>query len=186
MERSNTLEETCRGYSEYVCQNLSCHGGNWASKIRSGKLKALYLIILLGFQSYVFNYIITSLWTFWSGNLMKIEECFLNFFSKIMSLKPFSTGARHVSATYFKERSEFIPYPRITVCNPRMFDARKVHQMNISDDLLTYIRFTVDQDGASAFLQYSESFEEAPIEEFIRRNFSNTLDKLAIRYSSPN
>ena len=64
-----------------------------------------------------------------------------------------------------------------------MFDARKVEQMNISDDLLMYIRFTVDKEGANTFMQYSEGFQEAPIEEFIRRNFSNTLDKLAIRYS---
>ena len=77
MEGTNTLEDTLRGYSEYVCQNLSCHGGNWASKIRSGKLKALYLIILLGFQAYVFNYIIRNLWTFWSGNVIKSVEQFL-------------------------------------------------------------------------------------------------------------
>ena len=64
-----------------------------------------------------------------------------------------------------------------------MFDARKVQQMNISDDLLTYIRFTVDNEAINTFMQYGEGFEEAPIEEFIRRNFSNTLDKLAIRYS---
>ena len=177
MERTNTLEDTLRGFSEYVCQNLSCHGGNWASKIRSGKLKALYLIILLGFQAYVFNYIIRNLWTFWSGNVIKSVKQFL------LTNQEFSTGTRHVSATYFKERSEFIPYPRITVCNPRMFDARKVQQMNISDELLTYIRFTVDNEAINTFMQYGEGFEEAPIEEFIRRNFSNTLDKLAIRYS---
>ena len=64
-----------------------------------------------------------------------------------------------------------------------MFDARKVQQMNISDELLTYIRFTVDNEAINTFMQYGEGFEEAPIEEFIRRNFSNTLDKLAIRYS---
>ena len=67
MEGTNTLEDTLRGYSEYVCQNLSCHGGNWASKIRSGKLKTFYLIVLLGIQSIVFQYIISNLAAFISG-----------------------------------------------------------------------------------------------------------------------
>ena len=92
MERTNTLEDTLRGYSEYVCQNLSCHGGNWASKIRSGKLKALYLIVLLGFQSWVFNYIITNLWTFWSGNMVinKLRYGDLRYKHEILILGPLS------------------------------------------------------------------------------------------------
>lgn len=86
MEGTNTLEDNLRGYSEYVCQNLSCHGGNWASKIRSGKLKTFYLIVFLGLQGIVFQYIISSLAKFISGifyvQIKNVNSLMLKYFDE--------------------------------------------------------------------------------------------------------
>ena len=60
MVESN-LQDKLRAYVEYICQNVSCHGGNWAFKIRSGKLKSCYLLVMVGFQFFVMSVVLQKL-----------------------------------------------------------------------------------------------------------------------------
>ena len=158
------LQDKIGAFVEYFSQNVSCHGSHWVSEIKSGKLRILYMALMLGLQYCLFHYVIQSLWN---------EE------------------SRGIQLSFYKVTEEFIPYPNYTVCNPRMFDKKKVQALNLSSSLLTYIYFSMNPHTESIYgftwqlyaNNQSESIESLD-EEFRNHpvsNISDIFNYLAIR-----
>ena len=95
---------------EYILQNSSCHGGNWVMKLSNSKIKTAGTVLVFFFQLVTF-YIITSM-----------------IFGPTVD---FSTSLLW--------DSEEIIFPNITICNPRIYDRKKV-QGNIADNKKIHYR----------------------------------------------
>ena len=162
MAQQCNLQDKIRALVEYFSQKTSCHGSHWVSEIKSGKLRILYMALMLGLQYCLFHYVIHSLWN---------EE------------------SRGIQLSFYKVTEEFIPYPNYTVCNPRMFDKKKVDDLNISSNLLTYIYFSMNPhtENIYTFLwqlekhnisikSLDEEFRNNPVS-----NISDIFNYLAIR-----
>ena len=162
MAQQCNLQDKIRALVEYFSQKTSCHGSHWVSEIKSGKLRILYMALMLGLQYCLFHYVIQSLWN---------EE------------------SRGIQLSFYKVTEEFIPYPNYTVCNPRMFDKNKVQALNLSSTLLTYIYFSMNPHTYSTYgfiwqLNQTNQSIESLDKEFRNHPISNISDifnYLAIR-----
>ena len=161
MAQQCNLQDKIRAFVGYFSQKSSCHGIHWVSEIKSGKLRILYMILMLGLQYNLFQFVISSL---------------------------FNTD-RGITTSFYKVSEEFIPYPNYTVCNPRMFDKHKVEALNLSSSLLTYIYFSMNpytdsiygfnwqlNENNISILSLDEEFRNHPVS-----NISDIFNYLAIR-----
>ena len=162
MAQQCNLQDKIRALVEYFSQKTSCHGSHWVSEIKSGKLRILFMVLMLGLQGVLFQFVISSLWN---------EE------------------SRGIQLSFYKATEEFIPYPNYTVCNPRMFDKNKVNALNISSNLLTYIYFSMNPHTENIYTfawqldEHNISIESLD-EEFRNNpvsNISDIFNYLAIR-----
>jgi hypothetical protein len=85
-------------YLEYMCGNVSTHGGNWLPEIKNIKLKSIYMIAILALQIIMFFMFIST----FTGSGITI----------------------YTSTDWINPKH--IEFPYITVCNPRMFDLSRV------------------------------------------------------------
>ena len=162
MSQFNLLQDKVREYVEYFSLNASCHGSTWVSQIKSGKLRLLYVVLMLVLQFLLFYFVITCLFN---------QE-------------------RGIYTSFYKATEEFIPYPNYTVCNPRMFDKNKVQALNLSSTLLTYIYFSMNPHTESIYgftwqLDLNNQSIESLDEEFRKHpvsNISDIFNYLAIRW----
>ena len=101
-EIPKSLKVTCQRYLDYICQNSSCHGGNWAMKIKSTKLKIVLQIIAI------------------------LLQC-LMLFAFIYAL-----FVRDVEVTNWQiwDKNDG-SFPNLTICNHRIFDKRKTEGLHI-------------------------------------------------------
>ena len=95
-----SLIEAWKRLLDYICSNSSCHGGNWAMKLKSSLLKISYQIIVLLAQVFMFSSVIFTL-----------------FFEK---LEPTYT---------YKHYQNSGTFPNLIICNHQMFDKAKVQGM---------------------------------------------------------
>ena len=82
---------------EYILQNTSCHGGNWVMKWSNPKLKSIGIIIAFSLQ----------VWTFWYV-----------FYQLTSPIEDFNTS--------IQLQNENMYFPNVTICNPRLYDRKKV------------------------------------------------------------
>ena len=152
MAQSN-LQDKIRDFVEYFSQKSSCHGSHWVSEIKYGKLRILYMVLMLVLQFLLFRYVLSSLFNPEKG----------------------------LYTNFYKATEEIIPYPNYTVCNPRMFDKNKVQAFNLSSSLLTYIYFSMNPhtDAIQGFiwqLYINNQSIESLDEEFRNHPVSNISD----------
>ena len=163
MSQFSLLQLKVREYVEYFSLNASCHGSTWVSQIKSGKLRILYMALIIVLQLFCLHFVITK----------------TNIFSE----------ERGIYTSFYKVTEEFIPYPNYTVCNPRMFDKNKVQALNLSSSLLTYIYFSMNPHTESIYgftwqLYANNQSIESLDEEFRNHpvsNISDIFNYLAIR-----
>ena len=137
-----------------IFQNTSCHAGNWLQHTKNPILKGTLIGILVLFHGFILNYFITSL----------LQESHETFTTIDWITEPFLIG------------------PKVTVCNPRMFDKARVDQLNISSELLSYIFSAydyVDQGYVPRFQPFASQLEREY--QQITKNVSNIGHFLAIR-----
>jgi hypothetical protein len=60
-ENSPSFKQVCARYLDYICLNTSCHGGNWAMKITSTKLRIFFQFWVIFFSSCMVGAIILRL-----------------------------------------------------------------------------------------------------------------------------
>ena len=161
MAQQCNLQDKIRAFVEYFSQKSSCHGSHWVSEIKSGKLRILYMSLMLVFQFFLFYFVISSLFN----------------------------PKRGIQMSFYKASEEFIPYPNYTVCNPRMFDKNKVQALNLSSNLLTYIYFSLNPQTESihgfTWQLYANNQSIELLDEEFRNhpvsNISDIFNYLAIR-----
>ena len=161
MAQQCNLQDKIRAFVEYFSQKSSCHGSHWVSEIKSGKLRILYMSLMLVFQFFLFYFVISSLFN----------------------------PKRGIHMSFYKASEEFIPYPNYTVCNPRMFDKNKVQALNLSSNLLTYIYFSLNPQTESihgfTWQLYANNQSIELLDEEFRNhpvsNISDIFNYLAIR-----
>ena len=95
-ENSPSFKEVCARYLDYICLNTSCHGGNWAMKITSTKLKIFCQFWVIFFSCCMVGAVILT--------FLYPEQPITNF-------------------TWKENDGSF---PNITVCSNRIFDMAKV------------------------------------------------------------
>ena len=157
-------------YLEFMCANTSTHGGNWLSKVKGTKLKTLYVFGILSLQGTIFYIFLTGL---------------------------FSPDPNVYTSTDWIS-DENLTFPYVTVCNPRMFEKRKVEgksktywsytkgykkpvwqswftlALNISSSLLTYILAGIDADTISAYAPNFAPMVEQLENDYVKLNYSGT------------
>ena len=112
MENTHNLKEICKNQLDYICLNSSCHGGNWAMKIKSTKLRILLQILFLIFQFGLFGAVI-----------------------QIFLLEPFEmTTNQH----YITNDGS---YPNVTLCNHRIFDKATTEGLYIFTKIEAFFYF---------------------------------------------
>ena len=82
---------------EYILQNSSCHGGNWVMKLSNPKIKSALSFLVFVFQLIIFYIIITKIF---------------------VPPGSFSTALMW--------DSDPLIFPSMTICNPRLYDKKKV------------------------------------------------------------
>ena len=82
---------------EYILQNSSCHGGNWVMKLSNSKIKSAGSFLVFVFQFIIFYVIITKIFV----------------------------PSGKFSTTLLWD-SEPLIFPNMTICNPRLYDKKKV------------------------------------------------------------
>ena len=95
-KNSYTFKESFSRYLDFICLNMSSHGGNWAMKPKSAKLKLVLQMMIITFQFLM---------------LAAIIEQFL-----LYRMQPFERKR------FFHNDGTF---PNVTLCNHRMFDLAK-------------------------------------------------------------
>ena len=153
MSQFSLLQLKVREYVEYFSLNASCHGSTWVSQIKSGKLRMIYVVLMIALQLCIFLFVIPNLFN----------------------------PERGIYTSFFKVTEEFIPYPNYTVCNPRMFDKNKVQALNLSSTLLTYIYFSMNPHTYSTYgfiwqLNQTNQSIESLDKEFRNHPISNISD----------
>ena len=89
---------------EYILQNSSCHGGNWVMKLSNPKIKSALSFLIFVFQLIMFYIIITKIFV----------------------------PSGKFSTTLLWD-SEPLIFPNITICNPRLYDKKKVEGEGLKD-----------------------------------------------------
>ena len=95
-QKSFNFKESCQNYLDFFCQNTSCHGGNWAMKAKSPKLKITLQIILMLIQ------------------ILMLAVVIRIFFFRVVQPTFY--------LDYIPNNGTF---PNVTICNHRMFDLAK-------------------------------------------------------------
>ena len=95
-QETYSLKRALKNHLDFICENSSCHGGNWALKTPSRWLKS---IIQLGLF-------------------------FLQIFLFLVVVAPFFVDKSIHSSTRWERNDE--SYPNITICNSRMFSKAKM------------------------------------------------------------
>ena len=139
-----------------IFQNTSCHAGNWLEYTKSPLTKGMIMILLIPFHCGVLYFFINSI---------------------------FLDPVIETSTSLSWQADEFLMGPKITVCNPRMFDKSTVEALNISSELLSYI-FTAydygnDLSYVNNFIPNYEKFEFDYVTK--TQNISNIGKHLAIK-----
>ena len=114
-EIPKSLKVTCQRYLDYICQNSSCHGGNWAMKIKSTKLKIILQIIAILLQCLMLLAFIYALF------VREVEVTNWQIWDK-------NDGS----------------FPNLTICNHRIFDKRKTEGLHISFFLNSRSNFEIE------------------------------------------
>ena len=95
-ENSPSFKQVCARYLDYICLNTSCHGGNWAMKITSTKLRVFF-----------------QFWVIFVSCSM-VGAVILQFLTPTPLLE---------TETWRENDGKF---PNITICSNRIFDEKKV------------------------------------------------------------
>ena len=142
-----------------IFQNTSCHAGNWLEYTKSPLTKGMIMIFLIPVHCAVLYFFIYSI--------------FLN--------PSLETSTSLSSET--PESGDFFMGPKITVCNPRMFDKAKVEALNISSELLSYIFIAYDYGNDLSYVNnFIPNYEEFESEYVTKtQNISNIGKHLAIK-----
>ena len=138
-----------------VFQNTSCHAGNWLDYTKSPVMKAMIMVLLVPFHC-----------------------ALLYFFINTIFIEP----NVETSTTLNWQPDNQLVGPKITVCNPRMFDKSKVEALNISSELLSYIFLAYDYgNDLSYWPNFHSRINELESEYRIKtQNISNIGKHLAI------
>ena len=91
-----SFKESCNRYLDFICLNTSCHGGNWAMKAKSTKLKTILQIMFILFQFFMLSQVIRV------------------FFFRPIQPIPLKQILPNNGI-----------FPNVTICNQRMFDLAK-------------------------------------------------------------
>lgn len=140
-----------------IFQNTSCHAGNWLEYTKSPLTKGMIMILLIPFHCAVVYFFVNSI--------------FLN------------PSLETSTSLSWLETDEYLIGPKITVCNPRMFDKSKVEALNISSELLSYIFMAYDYGNDLSYVEtISEKYDQLE-SEYVNKtqNISNIGKHLAIK-----
>ena len=112
-ENSPSFKQVCARYLDYICLNTSCHGGNWAMKITSTKLKIFFQFWII----------------FFSGCM--VGAIILRFLSP----------EQPITILHWKENDG--SFPNITLCSNRIFDMAKVQGLLLTKSFFPQRRLHV-------------------------------------------
>ena len=94
--KSPSFLEACNRYLDFICLNTSCHGGNWAMKVKSTKLKILMQFFVIFFACSMLGAVILQI----------------------------LTPPHPIFQETWKENDG--TFPNVTLCSNRIFDKEKV------------------------------------------------------------
>ena len=140
-----------------IFQNTSCHAGNWLEYTKSPLTKGMIMILLIPFHCAVVYFFVNSI--------------FLN------------PSLETSTSLSWLETDEYLIGPKITVCNPRMFDKSKVEALNISSELLSYIFMAYDYGNDLTYVEnFLGNYDQLESEYVAKiQNISNIGKHLAIK-----
>ena len=148
-------------FLNFVLDNTTCHGGNWASKIQWKPLRLLLQTVFMFVQFFLVIFVVWILVT---------NEPWLQ-----------------KSTLVTRDKKSEMQYPNFTVCNPNPFDKQRVSQLGLTQTELTLLALPMfAQDGLIIMneLEKNQAFYENKISDLAaKHNLTELLNSVVLKCS---